>query len=419
MLKILLELLFCLMYVLGVYICVYPYLTKKRSRIYQCLFLVLYAFVDFVITGDYFLKLDTYLLSNIFVMISDYMMICLYEGKFKFYLLFYTSSYFCIYSILVNMMTYLLIQVGISVEMIYQSILLRTLLVIAYDGLSCLLYMLLRKLHFFPTLSIIKENHYIYNGINTVVLIAYLIFFGFSLIRIENNLIIFIFIIFILLWLSLLNLLNKSISLSVENNRLMMMNMSYKNIETVIDNYKKESHMMNKMKHDIRNNLLIIREMKNQKDMQDYIDSMIQDIKTIDSVFYHTGSQTVDILFSLKEHQYPQVNFTYEFDHLDVHIDNKDLSSLLFNLIDNAAQNASLKNPKVKVTIQQYQSLLTVTVTNNIDSIPIFITRKGKNHGYGLKIIKEIVEKYHGSFDMEVIDDHVVIQVIIENRIEK
>ena len=80
MMIIISEYLFCLLYATGLFICIYPYLKKKKNYFFYICFLLLYGFIDFIITGDYFLEFYDYLISNTLVIISDFLMIAESEG---------------------------------------------------------------------------------------------------------------------------------------------------------------------------------------------------------------------------------------------------------------------------------------------------------------------------------------------------
>lgn len=79
MIRIVSEYFFCLLYVIGLFICVYPYIEKKRSIISTIFFLIIYGFIDFIITGDFFIKFNEYIISNLLVIISDFIMVCIFE----------------------------------------------------------------------------------------------------------------------------------------------------------------------------------------------------------------------------------------------------------------------------------------------------------------------------------------------------
>jgi sensor histidine kinase YesM len=84
-----------------------------------------------------------------------------------------------------------------------------------------------------------------------------------------------------------------------------------------------------------------------------------------------------------------------------------DLSVLIGNLLDNAIDAAKeCKSPCVKIRIWENKAYLAILVSNSVissvlESNPDLLTMKSDkdNHGFGLKTVKDVVEKYDGIFD--------------------
>lgn len=410
------EYLFCLMYGLGLYICLFPYLEKKRKLGFIVVFLFSYGIIDFFITQDFFIELHKYLIINFMVIISDFIMMCIYEHRFRLGILFYTTFYFVIYSIVVNIITFGCSAIGINVNEMYTFSVLRIALVVINIVGTVLIFKLFKKLNVLPKREIVDEYYYIFDTINVIVLFSFLLFFGFSLIKIDSIFIVVMFIIFIFLWLILLLLLNKAIFLVIENNNLTILNTATKNAELIIENFKIENEELSKIRHDLKNHLQIIRELDAVDEIRNYVDGIIGDINKVSSPKYKTGSSNIDIILSLKKVQYPDIIFNTKIDVKDILIEFKDLSSILFNLIDNAAQNVSKINNNIYIKIIQQFDSLVIVVINPVDEKPIFISRKGAGHGNGLKIVRGIVGKYRGDFKIEADNERVSIQIIIEKN---
>lgn len=106
----------------------------------------------------------------------------------------------------------------------------------------------------------------------------------------------------------------------------------------------------------------------------------------------------------------------------DVHIDVVDKSTLLCNLINNAIEGCRNCDEKfVAVTILSDKNSIKITVENSSDienaDKKSWYTTKSNNtiHGYGMGIIKEIVNKYNGAFDIRCENKIVTANVIIRN----
>ena len=343
-------------------------------------------------------------------------MICLYEKKYSPNLLFYTTFYFCLYMIVVNFFVSILSKFGLKIIDVYTPSLTRGILVFIYIICSIVLFKLFEKMKIIPNKEIMYKYHPIFNFIDIIVLLVYIVFFGFTLTSIDNIFVIFIFIIFIIMWLFLLYFLNKTVLLLDENNKLILLNMANKNSELLLQNYENDKETLEKSKHDFKNHLLIIRESQTLDEVKSYVDEIIGDTFKIDKSPYNTGYDVINTVLSLKSVQYPNVNFIINVDIDDLFITQKDIASVLFNLIDNAVENISLINKNINIEIIQNYDLIIVTVTNYTNNKTNFISKKGKNHGYGLKIIKGIAEKYKGDLILNLNENLVVIQILFEKQ---
>ncbi|MDE6953771.1 MAG: GHKL domain-containing protein [Erysipelotrichales bacterium] len=415
MMVILSEYLFCLLYTVGVFICTYPYLETRKSCLSIMGFLFIYGLVDFIITGDYILQLHEYLIYNLLVIISDFIMICIYERKYKPYIAFYTTFYFCIYMVLVNSISYLSFHFGFRVIDFYDPSIARTVLVIIYNVCTIMIFKLLIKIKIIPDKRIVNTNWLLFNTVNVVVLSAYIIFFGFSLIEIDTILIIYIFVIFIILWLCLLKLINKTILLNEENNQLELINMANKNSEILLENFNKEREEIKEIKHDLKNHFNIINSLETIENIREYVEDIRGDLMKVKENNFYTGNATIDAILSIKYVEYSYVHFIVEVDIKEIKIIPKDIASILFNLIDNAVENASLKNKDIHISIVQQNEEIVISISNHVDEIPSFKTKKGKEHGYGLKIVRGIVQKYQGDLSINIVDDVVIVHMILKN----
>ncbi len=86
-------------------------------------------------------------------------------------------------------------------------------------------------------------------------------------------------------------------------------------------------------------------------------------------------------------------------------IDMADLSSVFFNLLDNAIESCNAsgsQNPKIHLSANISGDFLTVYMHNTKNPAQVFTHRTTKpesaSHGYGLSIIEEICQRYSGSY---------------------
>lgn len=99
-----------------------------------------------------------------------------------------------------------------------------------------------------------------------------------------------------------------------------------------------------------------------------------------------------------------------------------DVSILLSNLLDNAIEGCSNTDyPQIELIVKKKKSLTYITVKNSIacsvlDENPKLKTsKKDKSaHGYGIRSIKNIVNKYNGSVDFWEEDSCFVSEIWLE-----
>lgn len=85
-------------------------------------------------------------------------------------------------------------------------------------------------------------------------------------------------------------------------------------------------------------------------------------------------------------------------------IENSDLSSIFFNLMDNgieSCRNSHASDPFIQITANQNANFLTIHMTNSKDPSSRFNHKTTKTdswaHGFGLAIIDDIASRYDGS----------------------
>ena len=114
-----------------------------------------------------------------------------------------------------------------------------------------------------------------------------------------------------------------------------------------------------------------------------------------------TGNIFVDACLNAKIRNNDEVNYVVDavIDR-NVNIAQDKLCSLLFNLIDNATE-AALKTAEkiVEIKIFSKGNMLLISIINSTNRPLNYESKKGRDHGKGLIIIKEVVETYHGTME--------------------
>lgn len=174
--------------------------------------------------------------------------------------------------------------------------------------------------------------------------------------------------------------------------------------------------------HDMNHHLQMIYHLakKNEiPEIAEYVNSVSAPINELSDMTW----SGVDIVDAILNHtvldakkQGIEIDVNAEFPK-DCNITSDDLCVILFNLLDNAMEAClrymhQTKNlPRIEVTIRRIHQFLIIKIQN--PCIPprrlfgIFPTTKAdaRHHGIGLRNVREKVEKYNGSLEIEAEDD--------------
>lgn len=193
--------------------------------------------------------------------------------------------------------------------------------------------------------------------------------------------------------------------------------------------------------HDMNHHLQMIYHLAKRLDcpeIQEYVTSIHTPIMELSDMVW-SGDDIVDAILNhyqvLAKKNHIRVDINAEYPR-DCSISSDDICVILFNLLDNAVE-ASLKCSKslsndanmtfnkitsrsqdnlerleISVTIRRIHEFLIIKVQNPFLNLPkkrfgLFTSTKSNtaHHGIGLKNVKEIVEKYHGSLEFDAEDN--------------
>ncbi len=176
------------------------------------------------------------------------------------------------------------------------------------------------------------------------------------------------------------------------------------------ESYKENVELVNRKCHDIKHQVAAIRQMDNEESRTKAL-SDIEDAVMIYDSFIRTGSDMVDTILTQKNHICIEndILFTCVVDgKLLAKVDAVDLYTLFGNMLDNAIE-ATLKVPKEKRSISlsviQKMGAVVISEENPYEKVDnnngrFFTTKKDKiNHGYGLRSMEIVVEKYEGAIE--------------------
>ena len=156
---------------------------------------------------------------------------------------------------------------------------------------------------------------------------------------------------------------------------------------------------------------------------KNYLNTMVGDlIISQQRIHAWTGNPLVDSLLDNKSRKAASHGITLDIYSSQIvsKLSDKDISVLLGNLMDNAIEAAAeaLQQKQISVQIFNKSDMLFIRIKNSIGKTPLvkdgkLITTKNDkvNHGWGMKSIEAIVEKYGGQMDISYEKDNFEISI--------
>lgn len=158
----------------------------------------------------------------------------------------------------------------------------------------------------------------------------------------------------------------------------------------------------------------------------EYIEELKSQIEVFDSVI-HTGNEVLDTILSEKslscEQRNIRLSYVVDAGYLDF-ISVLDLYALMGNALDNAIENVSkYKDPGKRVislNIRTIGEFLSIQVNNYFegtlqfeDGLPLTNKSDKAYHGFGMKSMRFLAEKYGGSLVADVRDKMFTLQILL------
>lgn len=169
---------------------------------------------------------------------------------------------------------------------------------------------------------------------------------------------------------------------------------------------------MKRMRHDMRQHYSVLENLlveKKYDKMEEYLLKSIQNINNRDNFFY-MKNEYVNAILNRKISQAKEAGILVTLNSIQEFLgaDEMDICNLLGNLLDNAMEACEKVQEEKSIDIILFQDTdkIYVEMKNSI-AAPVlkdnklFVTEKKnkEEHGFGIKTIREIVEKYEGLID--------------------
>ncbi len=171
------------------------------------------------------------------------------------------------------------------------------------------------------------------------------------------------------------------------------------------------------LRHDMNNHVLVLQNLVHSKQydiLQEYLDDMCGEVSPANDFIFIKNKALSALLYNkslnarLKNIEFETVISVDGFD-----IPDKDMCTLLGNLLDNAIEAAEkvLDNKYIQLILSKKDSDYYIECSNTFREMPVivkntFITSKVSKelHGFGMKNIQSIVHKYSGTMEYSYYD---------------
>lgn len=163
--------------------------------------------------------------------------------------------------------------------------------------------------------------------------------------------------------------------------------------------------------HDTKNHLNAIRALNNNKQIDEYLTKMTNELKAHSSTC-HSGNHTLDVIINKYVTECEIKNIKFDFDlrlsNLKF-VDDYDLVTILGNILDNAIESVNYaQNKNISLKTKKVNTYDSIIITNSCDTPPKIVngelntTKKDKkSHGFGLKSVMKVLKKYKGDLEWE------------------
>lgn len=195
------------------------------------------------------------------------------------------------------------------------------------------------------------------------------------------------------------------------------------------DQVQKLHENARKLKHDMRNHLMVIAAYLNSNELEEakeYTSKMLDKLN-LDYSYIETGNTLINYIINnkMQKAKADKIQVKAEIDNLRFSkMDSIDFSALLGNLLDNAIEAAANSDKKViEIMIKKQRGYDSIKIKNTIDTSVlnhnpqlISVKQDNENHGIGVKQVREIVKRYDGMLDIYEENKMFCVVVLIESE---
>lgn len=207
--------------------------------------------------------------------------------------------------------------------------------------------------------------------------------------------------------------------------KLADMQHDYEKQQDMAEEIRRIQEQIRALKHDMKNHTLVMLsylEENRVEEAKSYAGELLDKLNKM-YTYVNVGNSLLNYIINnkLSAAKEQGIEIKAEIENLAFdYMDSVDFSALLNNLLDNAIHGAlESKSPKLEVQISAKKGFDIITVKNSIDESvlernPEFVSTKDEpGHGYGMKQIRSIVEKYNGDIDIYEKENQFIVSIML------
>ena len=207
--------------------------------------------------------------------------------------------------------------------------------------------------------------------------------------------------------------------------KLSEMQYNYEKQQDMAEEVRRIQQQIRALKHDMKNHTLVILSYLEEHRIEQaktYAGEILDKLNKM-YTYVNVGNSLLNYIINnkLSKAKEQGLEIKAEIENLAfAYMESVDFSALLNNLLDNAIRGAlDSGNKKIEVQIYVKKGFDIITVKNSIDDSvleknPEFIsTKEEPGHGYGMKQIHNIVEKYNGNVDIYEKNNNFIVSIML------
>ena len=224
-------------------------------------------------------------------------------------------------------------------------------------------------------------------------------------------------------------LLTQYIACNLElEKKLSEMENDFQTQQQMAEKIKRIQEQIRLLKHDMKNHTMVILSYLEENQIEEakiYAGDILNKLNRM-YTYVNVGNALLSYIINrkLSEAKEQGLEIKAEIENLPfTYMDSVDFSALLNNILDNAIRGAlASREKKLEVQIYQQSGMDIVTVKNSIDESvlaknpKLVSTKEESGHGYGMKQIRNVVEKYDGMMDIYEKNQLFAISVMLNDN---